>query len=100
VDVKTGQAHTPQRDGFEATLTFVATDSSHGTFTYTRAGGTPIVGTFGIAYEHFPGSDFIGVDPGFDFLTRNAWVGAGPDSMSLGGVFELGYNSTYARVRK
>lgn len=98
LNVKTLQLHTPATDGFVAELRFIAETPYSGTFTYSRTGAAAVHGVFGITYEDAPGNDFITMEPGIDFLTRNAWVAAGRDSMHLGGVFEGGYNSTYARI--
>ncbi|MGI8842901.1 MAG: hypothetical protein ACR2HZ_04310 [Gemmatimonadaceae bacterium] len=65
---------------------------------YVRSGTAPVTGQFRIAFEDAEGNDFITVEPGFDFLTRNAWIAAGSDSLRLDGVFEHGYNSTYVRI--
>lgn len=98
LDVNTQELLTPDTEGFEAELRFTAVSGTEGTFTYRRSDGTEVSGTFGIAYEDAPGNDFIVLEPGIDFLERNAWLGAGPDTLRLGGVMELGYDSRYARV--
>ncbi len=98
LDVRTQAVHTPASAGFAATLEFRPDSPSAGAFTYTRAGQPPVTGRFSVASEDAPGNDFIVVEPGIDFLTRAAWVAVGRDSLRLGGVMELGYNSTYARV--
>ena len=97
-DVRTQVAHTPATTGHGATLQFTAESARTGTFTYTRAGSLPVTGRFEIGSEHAPGNDFVVLQPGIDYLARNAWVSAGSDSLYLGGVMELGYNSRYARV--
>jgi len=99
-DVKTQKLHTPATEGFEAELHFDAASSHEGAFTYRRVGQPAVQGRFGISSEDAPGRDFITVEPGIDFLERNAWIAAGTDSLHLGGVFELGYNSRYVRVRR
>lgn len=98
LDVSTQQLHTPATDGFEAVIRFTALTPYSGTFAYSRTGQATVEGVFGISYEDAPGNDFITLEPGIDFVVRNAWVAAGRDSMWLGGVFEGGYNSMYARV--
>lgn len=98
LDVKTTQVHTPLSEGFIADLTFAADGPRSGSFTYQRAGAEVTTGRFTIDSEDGPGNDFITVDTSIDFLTRNAWVTVGQDSLRLGGVFETGYNSVYARV--
>jgi hypothetical protein len=98
LNVRTTEVSTPSSAGFVATLTLVAESGSSGTFTYLRSGAAPVTGHYQISFEDEEGNDFITVEPGFDFLTRNAWISAGTDSLRLDGVFELGYNSTYARV--
>ena len=98
LNVRTTEVSTPSSAGFVATLTLVAESGSSGTFTYLRSGAPPVTGTYQISFEDEEGNEFITVEPGFDFLTRNAWIAAGSDSLRLDGVFELGYNSTYARV--
>lgn len=98
LNVRTTELSTPSSAGFVATLTLVAESGSSGTFTYLRSGAAPVTGHYQISFEDEEGNDFITVEPGFDFLTRNAWISAGTDSLRLDGVFELGYNSTYARV--
>ncbi len=98
LDVKTQQLHTPMTEGFDAELHFTAESRRSGTFTYTRAGMKAVHGRFEISFEDAPGNDFIVLEPAIDFLKRNAWVAAGRDSLHLGGVMELGYNSRYARV--
>ena len=98
LNVRTAEVSTPSSAGFTATLTLVAESGSSGTFTYLRSGAPPIAGHYQISFEDEEGNDFITVEPGFDFLTRYAWIAVGTDSLRLNGVFELGYNSTYARV--
>jgi hypothetical protein len=98
-DVKTSQVHTPLSTGFQASLTFTAENERSGSFIYARSGAALISGHFDILSEDAPGNDFIAVDPGFDFLTRHAWVTAGGDTLRLGGVYESGFNSTYARIQ-
>jgi hypothetical protein len=98
-DVKTGAIHTPSSTGFVATLRIVAESPRAGRYTYARAGSPSVAGTFTIGSEDAPGNDFITIDTAIDFLSRNAWIAAGQDSLRLQGVFELGFNSTYARVR-
>lgn len=98
LNVRTMEVSTPSSAGFVATLTLVAESRSGGTFTYLRSGAPPVTGHYQISFEDEEGNEFITVEPGFDFLTRNAWIAAGTDSLRLDGVFELGYNSTYARV--
>jgi hypothetical protein len=100
VNVKTGDVATPSSVGVADTLAFTAHGASGGTFTFYRAGASPISGTFSIGSEDAPGNDFITISVSFPFLTRNAWVAAGGDSLRLGGVFEGGFNSTYARVKE
>lgn len=98
LDVTTWEVSTPSSAGFTATLTLVAESASSGTFTYLRSGAPPVTGHYQISFEDEDGNDFITVEPGFDFLTRNAWIAVSPDSLRLNGGFELGYNSKYARV--
>jgi hypothetical protein len=98
VDTRTGQFITPAAAGFDAELQFTAESDRSGTFTYRRIGQPDIHGVFSIWSEHAPGNDFITIEPTFDFVTRNAWVAVGRDSLFLGGVFELGRNSTWARA--
>ena len=98
VNVRTTEVSTPSSAGFVATLTLVAESGSSGTFAYLRSGAPPVTGRYQISFEDEEGNEFITVEPGFDFLTRNAWIALGMDSLRLDGVFELGYNSTYARV--
>jgi hypothetical protein len=98
LNVKTTEMSTPSSTGFAATLTLVPEDGNSGTFTYVRSGAAPVTGQFQIAFEDSEGNDFITVEPGFDFLTRNAWITAGTDSLRLDGVFERGHNSTYVRI--
>lgn len=99
-DVTTGIVLTPETEGFEAELSFVAVSHNEGTFSYTRLGTADTIrGEFGIGYEDGPGNDFIAIDRAIDFLTSHAWVGAWVDELYLGGVFEMGYNSWYERVR-
>lgn len=98
LNVETAEVSTPASAGFVATLTLVAVSGSSGTFTYVRSGAPAVTGQFQIAFEDSDGNDFITVEPGFDFLTRNAWITAGSDSLRLDGVFEHGYNSTYVRI--
>jgi hypothetical protein len=90
--------HTPATAGFEATLRFQATGPREGTFTYARSGQPPVAGRFSVASEDAPGNDFVVIEPGIDYLARTAWLALGPDSLRLGGVMELGYNSSYGRV--
>jgi hypothetical protein len=99
LDVNTTHVHSPASAGFEASLTVVAESNRSGTYTYARAGAPPVAGRFTISFEDAPGNDFISIDHPIDYLTQNAWVSAGPDSLRLNGVYELGFNSTYARVR-
>jgi hypothetical protein len=98
LDVRTQAVHTPASAGFGATLEFRPDAPRAGAFTYARAGRPPVTGRFSLGSEDAPGNDFIVVEPGIDFVARAAWVAAGRDSLRLGGVMELGYNSTYARV--
>jgi hypothetical protein len=100
LDVKTQRLHTPATEGFEAELRFDAESDHDGTFTYRRQGRPAVRGRFGIGSEDAPGNDFIVLEPGIDFLARNAWVSAGRDSLYLDGVMELGYNSRYVRVAR
>ena len=97
-DVRTQVVHTPTTAGYGATLQFTPESARSGTFTYTRAGGHQVTGRFAIGSEHAPGNDFVVLEPGIDYLARNAWVAAGSDSLHLGGVMESGYNSRYVRV--
>jgi hypothetical protein len=99
VDVKTAEVHSPASAGFEASLTVVAESDRSGTYTYARAGASPVAGRFTISFEDAPGNDFISIDHPIDYLTQNAWVSVGPDSLGLNGVYELGFNSSYSRVR-
>lgn len=98
LNVETTEVSTPSSAGFVARLTLVPESGSSGTFTYVRSDAPPVTGQFQITFEDAEGNDFITVEPGFDFLVRNAWIAAGTDSLRLDGVFELGYNSTYARI--
>lgn len=98
VDVKTGLTSTPETTGSSGTLTFTALSEREGTFVFQRPGAEAVSGRFWIASEDAPGNDFITVSASFPYVTRNAWVAAGLDSLWLGGVFEGGFNSTYARV--
>lgn len=98
VDVSTQQTHSPSADGFEAELTFIADSERAGSFLYQRTGAPEVTGEFSIGYEDAPGNDFLVLDHSIDFLESHAWLAAGPDSLWLGGVFEGGYNSMYARV--
>jgi hypothetical protein len=98
LDVTTQALRSPATEGFDAELRFAAGSARSGTFVYTRAGADPVHGRFRITYEDAPGNDFIELEPGIDFLARNAWVAAGRDTLRLGGVFERGHNSVYARV--
>jgi hypothetical protein len=98
LDVRTGQRHTPATAGFEATISFTADSALAGAFVYARTGQGPITGRFSIDFEDSPGADFVVLEPSIDFLSRNAWVAAGRDTLYLGGVMELGFNSLYARV--
>ena len=100
VDVKSGRTITPNDTGFSAAITFVATSGREGTYVFQRTGGEPISGSFSITSEDEPGNEFITVSASFPFITENAWVAAGSDSLRLGGVFEGGFNSTYARVKQ
>ena len=98
LDVRTQAVHTPATAGYQATLRFTPESPRGGTFTYARDGGVPLTGRFDIASEDAPGNDFIVLTSGIDFLRRNAWLSVGTDSLQLGGVMELGYNSRYARL--
>ena len=98
LDVRTMQLHTPTTAGFEATLGFAADSARSGTFTYTRTGQSPVAGRFSIYYEDAPGADFLVLERGVDFLSKSGWLGVGKDTLHLGGVMELGFNSTYARA--
>jgi hypothetical protein len=100
VDVNSGRTITPSDTGFSAAITFVATSGREGTYVFQRTGGESIRGSFSITSEDAPGNDFITVSASFPFITANAWVAAGSDSLHLGGVFERGFNSTYARVKQ
>jgi hypothetical protein len=99
VDVRTAGIHTPSSDGFQASLVLVAESARAGTYTYSRVGASPISGNFTIGSEDAPGNDFISIDQPIDFLTQHAWISSGLDSLRLNGVFELGFNSTYARIK-
>ena len=99
LDVRTNAVHTPAPAGFEATLRFQASGPRTGTFTYARAGQPPVTGRFTIGSEDAPGNDFVVIEPGIDYLARSAWLTVGADSLRLGGVMELGYASSYERVR-
>jgi hypothetical protein len=68
-------------------------------FTYARVGQPPVTGQFRIGSEDAPGTDFVVIEPGIDYLARNAWLTVGADGLRLGGVMELGYDSSYQRVR-
>ncbi len=98
VDVNTLDLHTPGADDFQAELVFVADSEREGSYVYRRTGAPEVNGRFGIGSEDSPGNDFIAIDHPIDFLESHAWVVAGTDSLWLGGVFENGYNSLYARV--
>lgn len=99
VDVQTREVHTPQTEGYEATLTFAPSGEREGTYRYARLGGVEVRGRYGIGYEHEPGADFLSVDAPIDFLTESAWLTAGGDTLYLGGVMELGYEVVYVRER-
>ena len=88
-----------RNDGSERSVTFTAQGEREGSFVFHRPGAEPIAGSFSIAYEDAPGNDFISVSVGVPYLTPHAWIAAGLDSLRLDGVFEGGFNSTYARVR-
>jgi hypothetical protein len=98
LDVRTGQVHTPARDGFEANLHFTADSARSGAFAYARVGQTPTTGRFSVVSEDTPGNDFVVLDRSIDFLSRTAWVAASPQVLRLDGVMELGFNSSYARA--
>lgn len=98
LDVRTQAVHTPGTAGYGATIRFVPEGPHAGTFTYVRAGAAPVQGRFGISSEDAPGNDFVVLEPGIDLVKRNAWLTVGRDSLRLGGVMELGYNSTFGRV--
>jgi len=98
LDVRTQETVTPLSAGFESELRFTSDLPTSGTFTYRRIGSEAVHGQFSITYEDVPGNDFITIEPGIDFVQRNAWVSAGPNNLHLGGVFELGYNSQWVRV--
>jgi hypothetical protein len=98
LDVNTQQLRTPATEGFGAELQFRPQTRTSGTFTYRRDGEEPVDGVFSIWFEGAPGNDFIVPEPGTDFLARNAWVAAGANDLHLGGVMELGYNSSYVRA--
>ena len=98
LDVTTQALRSPATEGFDAELRFSAESARSGTFVYTRAGADPVHGRFSITFEDAPGNDFIELEPGIDFLARNAWVAVGRDTLRLGGVFERGHNSVYVRT--
>lgn len=98
LDLSTQTLHTPQSEGYVAELKFTATSNRDGTFVYSRAGAPDVQGQFGIGSEDAPGNDFIVLEPGIDYLERNAWLGIGRDTLILNGVMESGYKTRYARV--
>ena len=99
LDVKTQQLHTPESEGYQADLQFIAESTRSGRFIYRRSDGSKVVeGSFGIGSEDAPGNDFIVLTDSIDFLREYAWVGAGPEVLWLGGVYELGFNTRYARI--
>ncbi len=99
LDVNSQELHTATTEGFTARLRFISDDERSGTFIYTRDGSAPVQGRYSIGSEDAPGNDFIRISTSIDFLTEYAWIAVGSDSLRLGGVFEGGFNSRYARVR-
>src|SRR5438093_6424025 len=100
VDVQTQQRHTPASDGFTARLEFIPETQRAGTFRYSRDGALVVRDSYGIAFEDAPGNDFIHLNASVDYLRESAWITVGADTLRLGGVMELGFNSVYARVRQ
>jgi hypothetical protein len=99
-NVTSGQVHTPATEGYTARLQFVPDRERAGAFVYSRNGTTAVQGRYDIGSEDVPGNDFIVVSSSIDFLTEAAWIGVGSEALRLNGVFELGYNSLYARVHE
>ena len=95
LDVETGVMHTPGSEGFEADLHFDAASDTEGAFVYTRTGVPQTRGQFGVAYEDAPGNDFIALQPGIDYLERNAWLTVHADTLQLNGAMESGFLSRY-----
>jgi hypothetical protein len=99
VDVRTQQRHTPVSEGFTARLQFVPETQRAGTFVYSRDGALAVQDSYGIAFEDAPGNDFIRLNASVDYLREFAWISVGTDTLRLGGVMEMGFNSVYARIR-
>jgi hypothetical protein len=98
LNTTTDALHTPESEGYNAELRFEAHSRSSGNFTFSRAGAPDVHGEFDVAYEDAPGNDIIIVDPGFDYVTRHAWLAVGADQLILNGVIESGFVSTYVRI--
>ena len=101
-DVESGEVHLPTTEGYDARLTFAPDGDRAGTYRYARVGGEAALvvdGRYTVSYEDAPGNDFIGIDSPIDFLDEAAWIGLGSDTLRLGGVFESGYTTLYARER-
>jgi hypothetical protein len=99
VDVRTQERHTPASEGFTARLEFTPETQHAGTFLYSRDGAVVVQDSYGIAFEDAPGSDFIRLNASVDYLREFAWLTVGADTLRLGGVMEMGFNSVYARIR-
>ena len=100
-DVETGEVHTPETEGYDARLVFTPDDGVSGSYRYERVGGEPrtVEGRYAVGFENAPGRDFVVIDTPIDFLDETAWLSRGSEVLRLGGVFELGYTTLYARVR-
>jgi hypothetical protein len=90
--------HTPQSEGFEATLRFDASTGTVGRFLYSRTGASATEGQFGIGYEDAPGNDFITLQPGIDYLQNAAWLTVTATDLILDGSLEGGYRTRYMRI--
>jgi len=66
---------------------------------YSRDGALAVQDSYGIAFEDAPGNDFIRLNASVDYLREFAWISVGTDTLRLGGVMEMGFNSVYARIR-
>ena len=69
-------------------------------FRYSRDGALVVQDSYVIASEDAPGNDFIRLYASIDFLRESAWLTVSADTLRLGGVMELGFNSVYARVSR
>ena len=98
-DVQTQEVHTPVSEGFTARLEFLSDGERQGMFVYSRDGNAVVQDQYAIAFEDAPGNDFIHLQASIDYLKEFAWITVGGDSLRLNGVFELGFNSVYVRVR-